>query len=163
LRRVAARLIKPRSQWPADELVARCAATANDITVIDRRLRDLDPAGRQLLALVGHSRQPQWGMGSLVELLIALGHEDGLAPVLAVLWQQVASAPLRLTQQGELFKRDLDRLGQDPLLNAPSAEGLPSPPDAGLLAVALGVAAGILHDGDGELRAGDLPAAWEDG
>src|SRR5438270_10606363 len=85
LRRVAARLIKPRNQWPADELVTRCAATADDITVIDRRLAELDAAGRRLLALIGHSRQPLWNMGNLVELLIALGLEDGLAPVLTLL------------------------------------------------------------------------------
>src|SRR5262245_10490008 len=253
LRRVAARLIKPRNQWPADELVARCAATAADVTVIDRRLGELDAAGRALLALLGHSRQPLWSMGNLVELLIALGHEDGLAPVLAlleagllyplladgplgaaqangparpkavksfeqwlafagpehlqvfahplameravgedlglgacpgivettgpaqeadgldwplrlaVLWQQVAGAPLRRTQHGEFFKRDVERLGQDPLLNAPSAEGLPSAPDAGFLAVALAEVEGIVRESDGEVRAGELPAAWEEG
>src|SRR5437588_8946918 len=85
LRRVAARLIKPRNQWPAAELITRCAATAADITIIDRRLGELDAAGRRLLALIGHSRQPLWNMGNLVELLIALGQEDGLAPVLALL------------------------------------------------------------------------------
>src|SRR5205823_5219705 len=37
LRRVAARLLKPRNQWPADELVARCAPTAGDVPVLDRR------------------------------------------------------------------------------------------------------------------------------
>src|SRR5437588_1720389 len=260
LRRVAARLIKPRNQWPADELVTRCAATADDITVIDRRLAELDAAGRRLLALLGHGRQPLWNMGNLVELLIALGLEDGLAPVLAlleagllypllgdegarsgdraptggdraptggsvqangparpkavrsfeqwlafagpenlqvfahplamaralgedlglgacpgvvevagpaleadglewplrlaVLWQQVAGSPLRRTQQGEFFKRDLERLSQGPLLNTPSVEGLPAPPDAGFLAVALGESEGIVREGDGELRAG---------
>src|SRR5215470_7890981 len=214
LRKVAARLIKPRNQWPTVELVARCAATAEDVTVIDRRLRELDDAGRRLLALIGHSRQPLWAMGNLVELLIALGHEDGLAPVLAlleagllypmlagdrlgsvqtngaartkavksfeqwlafagpenlqvfahplamtraigedlglgecpgivevngpgheadglewplrlaVLWQQIAATPLRRTQQGDFFKRDLDRLRKDPLLSALPADSL---------------------------------------
>src|SRR3954449_880929 len=84
LRRVAARLIKPRNQWPAEELIDRCAATADDVALVDRRLGELDSAGRQLIALIGHSRQPVWNMGSLIEMLIALGHEDGLAPVLAL-------------------------------------------------------------------------------
>jgi Helicase conserved C-terminal domain len=254
LRRVAARLIKPRNQWPTEELVDRCAATAADVTVVDRRLRELAPAGRQLLALIGHSRQPVWALGNLVELIISLGHEDGLAPVLelleagllfpflpeehgprvesngvprpralksfeqwlafagpdnllvfahplasrravgedlglgtcpgstenvsgmlleadglewplrlAVLWQQVLGAPLRRTLQREFFKRDLERIGQDPLLNASSAEGLPTPPDAGFLGIALAEAVGILNDTDGELHAGRLPAAWEEG
>src|SRR5262245_46023818 len=78
LRQVAARLVKPRNQWPAEELVARCADTAANPVVIDRRLQDLAPAARQVLALVGHSRQPHWGVGSLVEMALALGHADGL-------------------------------------------------------------------------------------
>ena len=82
---------------------------------------------------------------------------------LSVLWQQVATTPLRRTQQGEFFKRDLERLGNDPLLNPPSAEGLPTPPDAGFLAVALAEATGIVREVDGELRAGTLPQRWEEG
>jgi hypothetical protein len=252
LRRVAGRLVKPRNQWPADELIERCASTVGDVTIIDRRLRELEPAERQLLALIGHSRQPLWGLGNLVELMICLGQDDGLRPVfalleagllypdiatkaegpaarpftagktlktfeqwlafagpeklhvfahplalrravgedlgleecpgqvavagpvqeadglewplrLSVLWQQVSATPLRRTREGEFFKRDLERLGSDPLLNGPSAEGLPAPPDAGFLAVALAEALGIVRDEDGELRAGTLPAEWEEG
>src|SRR5207253_2060751 len=33
---------------------------------------------------LGHSRQPLWPLGSLVELMMALGQEDGLKPVLAL-------------------------------------------------------------------------------
>ena len=43
---------------------------------------------------------------------------------LTVLWQRLAGAPLRRTQQGDFFKRDYDRLEGDPLLNSPSDEGL---------------------------------------
>src|SRR5215469_10688321 len=85
LRRVAGRLVKPRNQWPADELIGRCASTVGDVTIIDRRLRELEPAERYLLALVGHSRQPLWGLGSLVELMICVGQDDGLRPVFALL------------------------------------------------------------------------------
>jgi hypothetical protein len=240
LRRVAGRLFKPRSQWPADELVERGVATLANAAVIDRRLEDLEPAGRQLLALMAHSRQPVWKVGSLVELLVALGHADGLRPVLdlfeagllypaaeenaprlksfeqwlahgadgmavfahpsvtaralgedlglpecpgatteargvqeadglewplrlAALWQLVTAAPLRRTQQGEFFKRDFDRLVQDPLLNAPPAEALAELPDAGLLAVALAQLEGIVQEREGELVAGTLPTAWDEG
>ena len=77
LRQVAARLVKPRNQWPAEELIERGAAILSNPAVIDRRLQDLTPAARQVLALISHSRQPCWNLGNLVELVIALGHGDG--------------------------------------------------------------------------------------
>lgn len=258
LRQVAARLVKPRNQWPVEDLIARILATVDNPAVIDRRLQELGPAGRQLLALLGHSRQPRWALGHLVELLLTLGHEDGLAPVfdllaagllypilptqsdgtednpdilrfkpspggrvksfeqwlaypgapapevftlplvaaralgedlglpdlskedegrpsvsfseadglewllrLAVLWQQAMATPLRRTQQGGFFKRDLERLGQDPLLAGPPSDRLAEVPDAGFLTAELAEMEGILQETDSELRGGKLPAAWE--
>src|ERR1051326_2376153 len=81
LRQVAAKLYRPRSQWPVDELIDRCLQTLDNAPVLDRRLQDLDPPARQLLALIGHSRQPTWPVGNLVEVLVMLGHADGLTPV----------------------------------------------------------------------------------
>src|SRR5205807_8988279 len=77
VRQVSARLLKPRSQWPVEELIERCVAAVGNAAVIDRRLQDLAPAGRKLLALVGHSRQPRWRLGPLLEMLAALGHAAG--------------------------------------------------------------------------------------
>ncbi len=85
LRQVAARLIKPRNQWPIEDLIERGAAATSNPVVIDRRLQDLTPPARRVLALIGHSRQPYWHLGNLVELTIALGHGDGLQPVLELL------------------------------------------------------------------------------
>jgi hypothetical protein len=241
VRQVAARLIKPRGEWPVEELIDRCAAAVVNPATIDRRLRELDVSAQRLLALIGHSRQPRWRLGNLLELLAALGHAEGPRPVLAlfeagllvpdlpvepaplrnfeewlgqgsatgfsvwapplvtahalgtdlglpecpgatsasgpvheadglewplrlaVLWQQVTAAPMRRTQQGDFFKRDLDRLRNDPLLNGPAADGLAELPDAGLLAVCLAQATGSVRDSDGELEAALLPAAWEEG
>jgi hypothetical protein len=266
LRKVAARLVKPRNQWPAADLIERSAAATSNPVLIDRRLQELTPPARRLLALIGHSRQPYWDLGNLVELTIALGHDDGLQPVmelleagmlypslsaakggpstngvsgkklksfeqwmaapgpagllvfappaitvralgedlglpdlsmdepshdrkgadgataplrsrlswqeadglewllrLGVLWQQVAAGPLRLTQQGEFFKRDFERLGQDVLLNAAPVDRLADVPDAAFLAIALAEQEGILVNSDGELRAERLPAAWDKG
>ena len=53
--------------------------------MLDRRLADLEAAPRRLLALIGHSRQPSWDLGNLVEMLVALGCPDGLQPVFALL------------------------------------------------------------------------------
>ena len=90
---------------------------------------------------------------------------DGLEWLLrmAVLWQQTAAAPLRRTQQGDFFKRDLDRLGQDPLLNGPPADRLADVPDLGFLTAVLAEREGVLREAEGEVRAGSLPAAWEAG
>jgi hypothetical protein len=283
LRQVAGRLLKPRNQWPVDELIERSVATASNPAVIDRRLQELEPSGRQVLALIGHSRQPAWDVGNLVEMALALGHADGLKPVfalleagllfptlgaeagetddgatprvktfeqwlgfpgaggltvfapplvaqraigedlglpdltqpkpadsgerasengatvsaapteglldgvamapatfaapravreadglewvlrLAVLWQQVWASPLRRTQQGGFFKRDTERLGQDPLLNAPPADHLVELPDTGFFIEALAERLGIVRIADGEVRAGTLPAPRGDG
>ena len=85
LRQVAAKLIRPRNQWPVDELIARCTDTLNNPVAVDRRIQELEPAARQVLALIGHSRQQVWNLGNLVELAIALGHTDGLKPVFDLL------------------------------------------------------------------------------
>jgi hypothetical protein len=240
LRHVTGRLLKPRSQWPAEELIERSIAALGNAAVIDRRLKDLEPVGRRLLALIGHSRQPCWHVASLLELLAALGHAEGARPILAlcedgllfpdfsdglppvgdfeqwlgqaspaglkvcahpdvtartlgedlglpelptistvtgvqdadglewllrlaVLWQQVTADPLRLTQQGGFFKRDLDRLQADGVLNGSQAGSPAELPDAGLLAVSLALVEGVVCKGEGELRGGTLPAAWEQG
>src|SRR5262249_31941623 len=64
-----------------DELVKRCADTLDNPPVLDRRRQELETPARQLLALIGLSRQPCWTVGNLVELALALGAEDGLKPV----------------------------------------------------------------------------------
>jgi hypothetical protein len=85
LREVAARLIKPRSHWPVEELIARMAAAVENPAVLDRRLQDLQAGARQVLACIGHSRQPRWQLGNLVELAVALGQADGLRPIFDLL------------------------------------------------------------------------------
>ncbi len=234
LRRVAGKLCKPRSQWPAAELIDRSLEVLHNPAALDRRLKDLEPAARQILAAIGHSRQPRWPVGSLVEIAVALGHADGLAPVqalldaglifplvaektrlkhfdlwlgqaapplvlapatvtqrvldeplplevpgalrlagpvqetdgldlplrLAALWQRLMALPMRRTQQRDLFKRDLDRLRTDPVLDTASADALAEAPDGGLLVFALGLASGVVDDRDGELRPGHFSQAW---
>jgi hypothetical protein len=257
LRTVAARLIRPRNQWPVENLIERILDATTNPAALDRRLKDLPPACRQVLALIGHSRQPCWPFGNLVELLIALGHADGLKPLftllesgllyplltplaaaaddsaapasmriksfeqwlgfatgsglavftlplvanraigedlglpdlspgdsggprlsllqsheadglewplrLSILWQQVGSAPLRRTMQGTFFKRDLERLEQDPLLNGASADRLTDVPDIAFLTVALAELEGVVRQSEGELRVGELPPTWDSG
>jgi hypothetical protein len=85
LRVVAGRLVKPRTQQPVEELVEKTVATLLNPPVIDRRIKELPPATRKLLGLIGRSRQPRWKVGHLLALLASLGHAEGFAPVQAAL------------------------------------------------------------------------------
>lgn len=73
---------------------------------------------------------------------------DGLEPILrlAVVWQRVDDAPLRRTQQGTLFKRDRDRLEDDPVLAGPIADALEPLPDMAALWLALARGVGLVVD-----------------
>jgi hypothetical protein len=238
LRQVAGRLLRPRNQWPVDELIQRSLDTLANAPVIDRRLKELSPACRKLLAVVGISRRPVWRVGQLLCLLAVLDHVEGLRPIqtllehgllypelpdslkrlkafeewlgpsgitqarlfahpavltraageplglpdlssrevishsprtsdglewplrVAVAWQQLAATPIRLTQQNAFFKRDLQRLQTDPLLTAPFGDHLGGVADPGLLALELGLSAGLLDATEGELRAKPFSARW---
>ena len=81
LRKVVDRLCKPRNHWPVEELIDRCLAAVGNPVLVDRRLKELDEPSRCLLSLIGHSRQPRWQVGNLVEMSVALGNNDGLQAV----------------------------------------------------------------------------------
>jgi hypothetical protein len=248
LRQVAAKLIKPRNQWPAAELIERCRAAFDNIAVIDRRLRELSPPERRILAMIGHSGQPRWRVIHLAEMSAALGDSDavqsirslleagllfpelpeggkrlrsfnqwfthaasfgltvfthptvmtrafsenlGFPPLeplentqeskawnvvevyeadglewpllLAALWQLASTEPFRRTQQGEFFKRDQERLRNDPLLNAPPTHSLFENSGMAFLVAELAGVLGILREADGEWRAGRFPPLWNKG
>src|SRR5579859_1279126 len=94
LRQVAARLLKTRSHWPPDELIERIREAVGNAPVIDRRLKDLPPAARKILDLIGLSRRPDWQAGHLLAMLAALGHADGTTPI-QVLFDEGLIYPLR--------------------------------------------------------------------
>lgn len=244
LRKVAARLVKPRTQLAAEELIERSLQALVNPAVVDRRLGDLEPPCQQLLQFVAASRQPRWRMGSLLEMLTVAGCEpqpaqvldlmeagflypvreqkspsgklgrlksfdqwlgqgastdylvyahpdvlarcrEGTLPLapcpgisckpavvhesdglefalrLAALWQFLRQGPLRATQGGELFKRDLDRMRGDPVLSAAAAENFVELPDGALLWLALGRELGIVEEFESESRAKALGEGWD--
>jgi hypothetical protein len=71
---------------------------------------------------------------------------DGLEPILrmAAVWQRIEEAPIRQTQQGTFFKRDRERLEDDPVLAGPITDALEPLPDMALLWIALGRKVGLV-------------------
>jgi hypothetical protein len=93
-------------------------------------------------------------------------HEaDGLEfPLrLAALWQMASSEPLRRTQQADFFKRDQDRLQNNALLNSTAADSPFGSSGMPFWLAELALALGILHEGDSEWRAAELPSTWNQG
>ena len=101
LRQVAHNLCKPRNQWPVHELIDRMCAGLTNAAMVDRRLKELPVACRQIMAIIHQSRQTRWSISVLVETLAMLGYDDGLAPVTALL-------------QSGLLLPELAPLGTDP-------------------------------------------------
>ncbi len=90
---------------------------------------------------------------------------DGLEPILrlAALWQRVDEVPLRQTQQGTLYKRDRERLEDDPVLAGPMSDGLEPLPDMAALWLALGCGVGLIVSdpgGDGDRVVAARPEYW---
>lgn len=85
VRQVAAKLIRPRNQWPPDDLRERCFQALGNPATLDRRLKELPDPALQVLALLAQSRNPSWPFGQLVELLICLGCDSPLAPLFTLL------------------------------------------------------------------------------
>jgi hypothetical protein len=116
----------------------------------------------------GRSRDESLGLPELAAEPIAsavVQEADGLEwPLrLAVLWQVVQSGPLRRTQQGGFFKRDLDRLRGQPLLAAPPAEAVGPVPDADLLALLFAVEEDVVLPEGEQITAGTTPETWDRG
>ena len=79
---------------------------------------------------------------------------DGLEPVLrlAAVWQRIEEAPIRQTQQGTFFKRDRERLEDDPVLAGPITDALEPLPDMALLWIALGRGVALIVPEEGSDR-----------
>lgn len=242
LRDVTRRLLKPRNQWPVEELIEKSIQMLNNPVSIDRKLRELPPAALGLMAMLGFAGLTSCTMSDLLSLLRLLDNDDSLGPVtalldqglifadlpdvgsfklksfedwyasapayacgmafhpavmtrarilmprlpmlqsrpeagevassadglewplrLGVLWQVLSEGELRLTQAGILFRRDLQRIAQHPLLSlSPDPAGIEFP-DAGLVALELGVGIGLLSRKPEEIHSGSFPPIFSRG
>ncbi|MFL5329836.1 MAG: helicase-associated domain-containing protein [Gemmataceae bacterium] len=85
LRRVASKLIRPRTLWQPDELRSRMLSALEDPVSLDRTLKTLSPLARQLLRLIDLTSQYRWPLQTFADLLPALGHTEGVGPVIELL------------------------------------------------------------------------------
>ncbi|WP_406700981.1 helicase-associated domain-containing protein [Singulisphaera sp. Ch08] len=87
---------------------------------------------------------------------------DGLEAILrlAAVWQRVAEGPLRRTQHGTLYKRDRDRLEDDPVLAGPIADALEPLPDMAAFWLALSRAVSLLVDEENSDRVVAAPPGF---
>ncbi len=79
---------------------------------------------------------------------------DGLEPILrlAAVWQRIAEGPIRQTQQMTFFKRDRERMEDDPVLAGPITDAIEPLPDMALLWIALARNVGLVVPEEGSDR-----------
>jgi len=106
---------------------------------------------------------PEAGRPAVAGPVRQVREADGLEPIvrLAAVWQRVDEAPLRQTQQGVLYKRDRDRLEDDPVLAGPIADALEPLPDMAALWIALARGVGLLEaEPEGDRIVAVRPDFW---
>jgi hypothetical protein len=90
---------------------------------------------------------------------------DGLEPIirLAAIWQRVGIEPLRQTQQGTLYKRDMERIEGDPVFSGAVIDALETLPALPAFWLALARRVGLIRpDSSGERLEAAGPEFWTD-
>jgi hypothetical protein len=90
---------------------------------------------------------------------------DGLEPILRLgaLWQRAAAEPFRRTQQGAFYKRDRERIVNDPVLAGPIADAMVPLPGLAMLWLELARQVGLLEpDEAGQRLRAAAPSFWSD-
>src|SRR5215212_6196797 len=77
LRKVAGLALKPRQKQPAAELRAKLLDWHHNPPQVDRRLREVSPPARTLLALLHLGKRSQRRVGTLLEMVSCLQQSDG--------------------------------------------------------------------------------------
>lgn len=92
--------------------------------------------------------QPDSGLPAIEATVRQIREADGLEAILRLgaVWQRVDEAPLRRTQQGTLYKRDRDRLEDDPVFAGTIADVIEPLPDMVALWLTLARRVGLLID-----------------
>ncbi len=142
-----------------------------DQRVIDDLAARIEQGPLQLLFLRVHPAVPQAVRvsrpdGTLTPaagIVKQIRESDGLEPVLrlAAIWQRVGIEPLRQTGQGTLYKRDMERIEEDPVLSSAISDALEPLAAMSLLWLALGRRVGLIRlESAGERLEAVGPEFW---
>jgi hypothetical protein len=105
---------------------------------------------------------PERDLPSVTRSVRQVREADGLEPILriAAVWQRVVEAPLRQTQNGSFFKRDRERLEDDPVVAGPISDAFEPLPDMALLWIELARRVGLLANEPGTDRIVAVPPSF---
>jgi len=81
---ITTRLIKPRTTQSREELVQRSIDFFENPVQLDRRIQALEPSSAVLLEIAAKTRQNRWFVGTLAEMVLTLGWDEGIKPVLGL-------------------------------------------------------------------------------
>lgn len=147
-------------------------AIEHDAYVRDARnvLRPAIPIGARLIAHPSalasvRVRRPEGERPPTVEHVRQVRETDGLEIILrvAAVWQRVNESPLRQTVQGSVYKRDRERIEDDPVLAGPIADAFEPLPDLPALCVTLARDVGLLESEPGsEKVTAARPEFWSE-
>ncbi|MGA9924052.1 MAG: helicase-associated domain-containing protein [Isosphaeraceae bacterium] len=166
--------VEPRSAiFALLELGLLALDTTPDLRTIDDFHARIDQGPMHLLQLRAHPAVPQAVRvsrpdGKLTPAANDVGQireSDGLEPILrlAAIWQRVGIEPLRQTGQGALYKRDLERIEEDPVLSGAISDALEPLAAMSLLWLSLACRVGLIHaDAAGERLEAAGPGFWID-
>jgi hypothetical protein len=141
-------------QHPIDDFARRIEQ--GPAASLDVRVHPSLPRSVRIMRPEGEMKRASGVIGQIRE-------SDGLEPVLRMgaIWQRVGVEPLRQTQQGALYKRDSERLEEDPVLSAGVNDALESLPGMPSLWLSLARRVGliVLGSSDEKLEAAS-PEFW---
>jgi hypothetical protein len=133
---------------------------------IDRSLESLElvlihPA----ISSVIRTTTPAGKLPGIVSAASQVRESDGLEPILRLgaLWQRIGIEPLRQTQQGVLYKRDRERIEEDPVLAAPFSDAPEPVSDPANFLLAMARRIGLVEPDDAGERLLAAPTQfWDD-
>ncbi len=109
--------------------------------------------------------RPAARLPGVVSAVSQVREADGLELILRLgaLWQRIGIEPLRQTQQGVLYKRDRERLEEDPVLAAPFSDALERVTDPAAFLLALAGRVGVIEADPADERLLAAPTQfWDD-